>query len=88
MSDLYPEAYSDSYPETYRVRLKKTDPKIQLQLPLQMLEDLKQRAHENGRNLNIEIMVRLTRTLENDYHRDEFDRVFEKIFFINDEKHA
>jgi len=70
--------------ETHAIRLEKLDPKIQIQLPIDMLSDLKKRARENGRNLNFEIMIRLARTLENDYHRDTFDQVFEKIFFLDD----
>ncbi len=73
--------------ETHPIRLKKLDPRVQIQVPFEMLEDLKQRAHENGRNLNFEMLIRLSRTLENDYHRDEFDRVFEKIFFLDDKEH-
>ncbi len=70
--------------ETHAIRLDRLDPKIQIQLPVEMLSDLKKRAKENGRNLNFEIMIRLARTLENDIHRDTFDQVFEKIFFLDD----
>ena len=73
--------------ETYPIRLKKSDPYLQIQVPAEMLKELRKRSHENGRNLNFEIMIRLSRTLENDHHRDDFDRTFEKIFFLNDEEH-
>jgi len=73
--------------DTYKICTSKADPYVQIQLPNEMLSDLKSRARENGRNLNFEIMIRLARTLENDYHRDQFDQVFEKIFFLDDTDH-
>lgn len=71
--------------EIHRVSIEKDDPEISFPIRQDILDDVKKRAKENGRSLNVEILIRLARTLEADYHRDEFDRNFEKIFFLDEE---
>ena len=71
--------------EIHRVSVEKNDPEIHFVIRQDIWDDVKARAKENGRSLNVEILIRLARTLEDDYHRDEFDRNFEKIFFVDDE---
>lgn len=48
----------------YRLRVKTCDPALQLQLPDNMLDDLRRIACENGRDLNTEFLVRISRTLQ------------------------
>lgn len=71
--------------KTYRFRITDDEPRLRFKLPQATLDALKKRAKENGRDLNIEIMMRLARSLEKDVYRDENDKIFEKVFFIRDE---
>lgn len=48
----------------YRLYTKQNDPSIKLTLPENMLQDLADAAKENGRALNTELLIRLSRTLQ------------------------
>lgn len=48
----------------YRLYTKKNDPSITLNIPQNMLVDMQACAKENGRDLNTEFLVRLSRTLK------------------------
>lgn len=51
---------------SYTRRLEKNDPSLTLKLPKKVVQDLVKRSQENGRDVNIEIMLRLVRSLERD----------------------
>lgn len=74
--------------ESYKIRINDLTPRVKFKVTTEMLEDLKKRAHQNGRDFNIEVMMRLARTLERDTYRDECDQNYEKIFFVNDDDQA
>lgn len=74
--------------ESYTIRVTDNDPRIKVKMSPEMLAEVKKRAHQNGRDLNIELMMRLARTLERDNYRDEIDDLFVRIFFVNDDNQA
>ena len=53
----------------YRIALRANDPALSIRLPVAMLKDLVKRSEENGRDINVELAIRLARTLENDLQR-------------------
>jgi hypothetical protein len=57
----------------YNIVATNKDPQVTLRLPKKILEDLALRATENGRTLQVEIAMRLARTLENDLRMIEQD---------------
>lgn len=59
----------------YQVAIKGGDPEITLRLSADMLKDLVKRSQENGRDINVEIAIRLARTLENDQRMVEEDHL-------------
>lgn len=59
----------------YRTVLKKDDPTLTIRLPLDMVRDLVLRSEENGRDINVELAIRLARTLEHDQEMEEADRL-------------
>jgi hypothetical protein len=59
----------------YQIVLDPEAPELTIRLPLAMIKDLMKRSTENGRDMNVELMMRLARTLENDLTRDEEDRL-------------
>ena len=61
--------------KTYRIALHKNDPKLTLRLSKGLLKDLSKRALENGRDINVELAIRLSRSLENDLRMCEEDRL-------------
>ncbi len=60
--------------DTYNLQLKHNDPKITLKLPKKVVRDLVKRSQENGRDVNMEIMLRLVRSLERDLKMVSEDR--------------
>ena len=46
------------------LNLKENDPVIHIKMPTKMLQDLMCRCRENGSKPNIEILIRLARSLE------------------------
>ena len=52
---------------------------ITVHLPEKMLKDLVLRSMENGRDIHVEIMIRLARTLENDLDRIAEDAFIEAL---------
>jgi hypothetical protein len=61
--------------QTYAVVANAKDPQVTLRLPKKVVEHLALRATENGRTLQIEIAMRLVRTLERDLQMIEEDNV-------------
>ncbi len=55
----------------YRVWPKASDPTLEIRLPGRVLKDLVNRATENGRSVEVELALRLARSLEQDAERDE-----------------
>jgi hypothetical protein len=51
---------------TYKIVAGKEDPVLQLQLPTNILKDLAVRSEENGHSIELEIAIRLARSLERD----------------------
>ena len=68
---------------SYRMSINKNDPEICIKIPPRMLKDLIFRCEENGRDPNIEILIRLSRSLENDSKRDDSDKLLAAIFSDN-----
>lgn len=50
----------------YRIKANVKDPELRLTLSTEILKDLALRAEENGRSIEIEIALRLARSLERD----------------------
>lgn len=68
---------------SYRMSTNKNDPEICIKMPPRMLKDLIFRCEENGRDPNIEIIIRIARSLENDIQRDDSDKLLSAIFSDN-----
>ena len=58
----------------YKVSLKGSTAEVTIKLPRQVVRDLVLRSEENGRDVNVEILLRLVRTLENDLEMAKQDR--------------
>lgn len=67
----------------YRLAINEKDPEIVIKIPPTMLKDIVTRCEENGTNPNVEILIRLSRTLEKDKERDASDALLEAIFTDN-----
>ena len=65
---------------SYRMNINNNDPEICIKMPPRMLKDLISRCEENGRDPNVEILIRLSRSLENDIQRDKSDQLLSAIF--------
>lgn len=50
--------------DKYRLYIKPEDPSLTIQLPDEVINDLTKKAQEFGRSLNIEILLRLVRSLD------------------------
>jgi hypothetical protein len=50
----------------YALVASKNDPELACKLPRQIIKDLVLRAEENGRSIEVEIAMRLARSLERD----------------------
>lgn len=48
----------------HRLYIKPNDPVVSISLPQSLLMDLQKKAIENGRDLNTELLIRLSRTLK------------------------
>ena len=66
----------------YRFATYSKDPILTAQLPRRIYHDLKQKAIENGRTLEVELMIRLARSLEKDAEMIEQDKLIENIFTV------
>ena len=67
----------------YRLAINEKDPEIIIKMSPTMLKDLINRCEENGTTPNVEILIRLSRTLEKDKERDSSDALLEAIFTDN-----
>ena len=67
----------------YRLAFNEKDPEIVIKMSPMMLKDLVSRCEENGTNPNVEILIRLSRSLENDKDRDSSDALLAAIFTDN-----
>ena len=65
---------------SYRMNINNNDPELCIKMPPRMLKDLISRCEENGRDPNIEILIRLSRSLENDIQRDNSYKLLSAIF--------
>ena len=67
--------------------INSSDDNLQLNVSVskEMLVDLVRRSAENGRDIHIEIMMRLARSLERDLDMDEQDEMMNVIMNQNDE---
>ena len=63
----------------YLIRHSEDNLRLTINMPENMLMDLMQRAKENGRDVHIEIMMRLARSLERDIEMDEQDEMMRSI---------
>ena len=66
----------------YRFNTNATDPVLCATLPQAMYDDLASKAAENGRTIDVELMIRLARTLEKDAEIMAQDELIEKIFTV------
>ncbi len=70
--------------KTYDITLNQDQPELTIRLPLNMIKDLVQRSSENGRDITVEIMMRLARSLEKDLAMEEADRLLAaETYFAN-----
>jgi hypothetical protein len=67
----------------YRLAFNEKDPEIVIKMSPMMLKDLVSRCEENGTNPNVEMLIRLARSLENDKDRDSSDALLAAIFTDN-----
>lgn len=58
---------------SYKIIQHDNNVPLTVSLPEDMLKDLVLRAEENGRTMNVEIMLRLARTLEKDLAMEDAD---------------
>lgn len=58
---------------SYKIIQHDNNVPLTVSLPEDMLKDLVLRAEENGRTMNVEIMMRLARTLERDLAMEDAD---------------
>ncbi len=63
----------------YQIATNQEDPSVQIQLPEKIVQDLVLRAGENGRHIEVEIALRLARSLERDLDRLMEDEVMQAI---------
>lgn len=59
----------------YNVVATAQDPELSLKLPTSILKDLVLRSNENGRSIEVEIAIRLARSLERDQQMIENDNL-------------
>jgi hypothetical protein len=64
----------------YRLAINEKDPEVTIKMSPMMLKDLVSRCEENGTTPNVEILIRLSRSLENDKDRDASDALLAAIF--------
>ncbi|NCX93187.1 MAG: Arc family DNA-binding protein [Gammaproteobacteria bacterium] len=65
----------------YPLKTNKKDPVLNVRLPKEIVEDLKARALCLGRSFEMELRLRLIRTLENDVSMDQSDKLLEAIYY-------
>lgn len=68
---------------TYRFNTSATDPVLCAQLPQQLHDDLTLKAEENGHSVAVELMIRLSKSLESDAQMQAHDDLIEKIFTVS-----
>ena len=68
---------------SYRMSINNNDPELCIKMSPKMLQDLIARCEENGRNPNVEILMRIARSLECDLERDKSDEILSAIFSDN-----
>lgn len=59
--------------ERYQITAKANDPVINLKIPANILRDLVLRSEENGNSIEVELALRLARSLERDMAMIEED---------------
>lgn len=59
--------------KTYNVSVKDSDPVITIKIPSEILKDIALRSGENGNSIELEIALRLARSLERDLKMIEDD---------------
>jgi hypothetical protein len=64
----------------YRILTKKEDPTISLKVPVELYEDLVDKAAQSGRDHSVEMLLRLARTLQHDEELMATDRLMQAIF--------
>ncbi len=70
--------------KTYNITLNPENPELTIRLPLDIIKDLVQRATDNGRDITVEMMIRLARSLENNLAMEENDRLLAaECYFAN-----
>ncbi|NCX94481.1 MAG: Arc family DNA-binding protein [Gammaproteobacteria bacterium] len=70
-------------PKKYRLTTHADDPELILKLPQELVKDLVQRSQENGRSINIELAMRLARSLEGDLVLPNSSEFINNVFFKN-----
>ena len=73
---------------SYRLSTCPNDPQITIRMSPNMLKDLITRSEENGKDPTVEILTRLSRTLEKDLERDLSDQLLSAIFADHTEEEA
>lgn len=65
---------------SYRIIDSAENVKITLSLPEEMVRDLARASEANGRDVSVELMIRLARSLERDKEMLAADRLMESAF--------
>jgi hypothetical protein len=73
---------------SYKVVATAQDPELSLKLPSSILKDLVLRSNENGRSIEVEIAIRLARSLERDQQMLENDNLLALAAFETMESFA
>ena len=60
----------------YKINTTSKDPQVTLKIPANILRDLVLRAEENGNSVEVELALRLARTLERDLDMIEQDNEY------------
>ncbi len=64
----------------YPYKVEEKDPQFLIQVPKNLLVDIQQKAKENGRPLNTEILIRLIRSLDTRDVEELENNVFDLLF--------
>jgi hypothetical protein len=56
--------FESSYPNNYRLTPNDQDPTIKMPFPPELIKDLVKRSKENGRSVEVEIAMRIARSLD------------------------
>lgn len=67
--------------QNYQIAVNNKDPEVTLKIPAALLRDLTLRSEENGNTVEVELALRLARSLERDFAMIEEDNQLAFVAF-------